>query len=623
VKQQVQYIGISSVDDTLAQYIKNETGIDISLYVGGVIEQINGKNAVSYIVEWSDTSIGLYKDLGTRFNLALTTFFMQRQQSRLDVPDSSTMTFVIRRVDGNRETVTIPWVAMSQVTYSDNAQFQASCLPTTKASYQHQKKPLLSEVTVPDIITVDNNEGITQLVDGEKISYYQIGDNVGVVKIVDFGPSSISQFAKDFQLSLYYAKINRIPKLIVDLTNNGGGEECLGYALVKYMFPNDFAQNYVSLFANSDMIQSSLGTSLAAAGAKYNFTDNIWYPGHWRSTNGQVYSDDSWFQKGISHTRGGSTSEYTSLIKENYCDSFFQYFDFDGGSLQHYLSDNLLLLSNGRCASTCALFSRHLQDSGKAKTVVVGGVYGVEQGISACPGGQVYEFDELMADVDRYNLQSDPHAPKPLPISSRFRFAIREAYSWRPDHSTSPLEFYFEPSDFRLAYTEASALNTTQVWLDTIPFFDICLKWETKPCSVVHGKGVEQCDTNTGKYLDTCNIIQCDAGYGIDKDECQPCGIGTYKNETGTQCISCTKPPNSKFTNSSTLTSDACPFICSNGYVMVKEHTCVKDHVAMWALIGITAPLLCIILLIVSLQAIWFIHRRVTSDKSDESNRLL
>ena len=184
----------------------------------------------------------------------------------------------------------------------------------------------------------------------------------------------------------------------------------------------------------------------------------------------------------------------------------------------------------------------------------------------------VYEFEDLLNDINTLKINSE-NAPNPLPVLSRFRFAIREAYAWNRD-DLAPLEFFFEASDFRLMYSKQSAVDVTQVWVDAQQFFDICAPWQTTSCVVANGTGSQQCQD--GKYQGACSLVACNAGFGYDEksNTCQPCTIGTYNND-GTLCLPCqNKPEYSYYINSSTTST--CPFMCNEGYIF-QSNECVPS----------------------------------------------
>lgn len=57
------------------------------------------------------------------------------------------------------------------------------------------------------------------------------------------------------------------------------------------------------------------------------------------------------------------------------------------------------IVSNGRCASSCSLFSITMAKEEGAKTVVLGGKKGIEQRYCGTVGGQSTDFSEIDTEV--------------------------------------------------------------------------------------------------------------------------------------------------------------------------------------------------------------------------------
>jgi len=467
-----QKISIAATSNsTLDAYYAATFGINTAELVGSTIVSIDGVDALQALIQFSNTKVGAYKDLGTRFNAAIQSLFVTRAQNRIEAPSQANMTYVVQKSDGSQVTMSIPWVSMSIASYNTYADFYASCFKPKQSKRSsvavNSKKIVLEEAeattqSFSNPLTASTASQIVLKLNGDSIKYYEIDGKIGVIKIPTFGPASNSQFAKDFQVALFMAKLNNIKQLIIDLIGNGGGEECFAYSMSKYLYPMEYQVDYQELYGKTDMIQSELGAALAGAAAATAATgdaNNLWHPNHWRNVNGTVFNSADWFTQPITHERGGISDKYSQIIKENYCQSFFDYFDYKSApvAVNYYAPDDIILISNGRCASTCALFSRRLQESKRVKTVVVGGVLNTEQQISQVPGGQVYELQEILDDLVRYNLTNHAAAPSDLPTFARFRFAIRETYSYSAALNHLPLEFAFLPSDFRLMYSKTSA----------------------------------------------------------------------------------------------------------------------------------------------------------------------
>jgi hypothetical protein len=68
-----QIISISNYFSTaLVQYYLDTMGIDVRQFAGAQIVSIDGFAALPYMIEYANTSVGMSKDLGSRFNYALT-----------------------------------------------------------------------------------------------------------------------------------------------------------------------------------------------------------------------------------------------------------------------------------------------------------------------------------------------------------------------------------------------------------------------------------------------------------------------------------------------------------------------------------------------------------------------
>lgn len=231
VATQQQHIKIIGVNSNVAAYLQSVYGLDVTPFVNAEILSIDGVPAVTSVRNFADTMVGIYKDLGTRFNMAVENFFMARSMNRFDFPVAN-VTFELKRATGEVSTILVPWIGFSSANYSSITQFNASCYVTTMA--QEQDVQVENEFELSSSVFARYQEqpnAAVQLLAGDKVAFYKLDDQTGIVKIQDFGPNSIAQFARDFQTSLFMAKLYRLPRLIVDLVNNGGGEECLGMLL--------------------------------------------------------------------------------------------------------------------------------------------------------------------------------------------------------------------------------------------------------------------------------------------------------------------------------------------------------------------------------------------------------
>ena len=110
-------------------------------------------------------------------------------------------------------------------------------------------------------------------IDLEDVYYEILSDKeTAVLRILTFAPSNITSFINTIQNAFLYFKTKNAKQLIIDLSQNGGGDICLGYALSRYLFPDvepvvgcyDLkASNLFELFSTSgaNLLQSNLSST--------------------------------------------------------------------------------------------------------------------------------------------------------------------------------------------------------------------------------------------------------------------------------------------------------------------------------------------------------------------------
>lgn len=153
---------------------------------------------------------------------------------------------------------------------------------------------------------------------------------------------------------------------------------------------------------------------------------------------------------------------------------------------QPFTSDNIVLLQDGGCGSTCAVFSEFMKSQGNVQQVVVGGLpkTGPMQGVAGSKGSQVYTWTQVNFEANKvYNLLPDQqealnktelgalvNAQRPLMRSAigsfnRTQSSINLRDNIRMNDTTvTPLEFVYEAADCRLFYTGDMVRDVEAVW---------------------------------------------------------------------------------------------------------------------------------------------------------------
>lgn len=440
-------------------YTKNY-GINLESYADKELLQINGEDAVTYMVKFADNFVGISKDISVRFNIALMTGFWGyglRNLQTLSEPTTYT-------IEGESNSITIPLFALPLINVSSSEHFSSICFgPSPSRTQVHEAKNYLKTfIPAPEVPPVNNSTTIETILEGDNINFYIMNGTTAVIEIPSFEPNDTSVFLKQMKQGFHTCVSRFVKNYIIDLTGNGGGDIELGYEFIQYLFP---LFNPLNLY---DMKQNPLGDQLATnAATSRNSSD--WSYQAYMSNQYKPFSDETWYTHGNTWTRGGVTGNYSQQF----------YFNFGPLEAQEHKKtqkftrltpvNSILILSKGFCGSTCAVTSRHLHEFDGVYTVSACGLQNTQLSFSSFPGGQVYALDDLVADLETYHLESSPLAPQSLPTSATFSFAIKEIYG--PD-LTIPAEFVVDFADFRLDCTPTSANYQRELWIDAVQFFD-------------------------------------------------------------------------------------------------------------------------------------------------------
>jgi hypothetical protein len=191
--------------------------------------------------------------------------------------------------------------------------------------------------------------------------------------------------------------------------------------------------------------------------------------------------------------------KFTHLVRYNLSDPNFDEYDSNYGFVvsgygddtnvppQPFKSENIVLLSNGECSSTCTTFSHLLKWQGKVKSIMVGGrpQEGPMQYIGGVKGKQVYTLSGIVDITSQfYSLASqdlinaaDQTGLKTIQqlgqyvinrcitpsqaaqISVNIQNSIAEG-----DSTFTPLQFVYEAADCRLWWTQEMIFNINALW---------------------------------------------------------------------------------------------------------------------------------------------------------------
>jgi len=145
-----------------------------------------------------------------------------------------------------------------------------------------------------------------------------------------------------------------------------------------------------------------------------------------------------------------------------------------------FKAKNVAIVSNGRCASSCSLFSITMAKLEGVKTVVVGGKADVQQQYCGTVGGQSTNFATIDTEIKSTGLKNHSLAPPDFLTNSVQGITWRLGYGL--EDPAEPEEWQNHPADFNLALTMRTVNNPVAIWENVVDVL-----WPQQPVFQVQG----------------------------------------------------------------------------------------------------------------------------------------
>ncbi|KAK6523722.1 hypothetical protein TWF281_001694 [Arthrobotrys megalospora] len=384
---------------------------------------------------------------------------------------------------------------------------------------------------------------------------YFLNDTIGTA-VLDISSFAAADDDAEFQLqgfqaalTAFFAEARRLgsKKLILDVRGNGGGLVALGFELYKQLFPAAPANSYyriraheaAQIFAtaaealatdkNTDALVELLETvginnidgdaldvalAIASGFSRQNTFD----------VNGKKPEDLATFIGPYNLT--GLVNDTVSLLVENNLGFPLSDADISGfgsranftSSPQPFRKEDILLLSDGTCASTCTIFSELLKrEQANVSSVVMGGRPNDSPSahVGGTHGSRVLTFANLLSNSRRVVSLYPPETDEQeqylidnIPLALPFGFtyaAINFRDAIRPEDETeTPLQFALEPADCRLYFSPIGFTDSVYLWGELSE-----LKWGTNSnfagCAV---GGLQKGEGSTGYVPDDPETVE-------------------------------------------------------------------------------------------------------------------
>ncbi|CAG8592762.1 10003_t:CDS:2, partial [Dentiscutata heterogama] len=351
--------------------IKDPSNIDCQVI------DIDDKPAIEVITEFARNHTFFSRDLSARFNSALASlafgngdFYIAGQlfTFRNQLPKNPSISYTLN-CNGEISKITREWL-----------------VPINSMQY---KSPYINGASVGD----------ATLIFDAFVARFYILQGFGVVLIstesilTDTNSDLEYRFLSDVAIGFKLLADRGIKKIILDLSNNGGGEVFIAHYINKILFPN--IQNFPLDFKVNDLsIPLIEETSKLKKGIGSIFHYKTFISA---KTNTPFDSVNDFIGNNI-YTRGGDQVKYTSK-------AFFNDTTLYSGTLKlpkppklPWTEKDIIIMTNGLCQSSCAIIAQRLAEI-NVPTIAVGGFPNTRFSFAQYAVGAAFSSDDLLISL--------------------------------------------------------------------------------------------------------------------------------------------------------------------------------------------------------------------------------
>ncbi|KAL5425585.1 hypothetical protein PMIN04_002503 [Paraphaeosphaeria minitans] len=296
------------------------------------------------------------------------------------------------------------------------------------------------------------------------------------------------EFQNVVQQYISQAKDQSVDKHIIDVRTNGGGKILLGYDMFLQFFPNEKPQLQSRWRGHKG--SELFGEKLSSIKTMNNSNGNL-YTSPW-NFHSYVSAEDEEFSdfKDMYPPEKFNGDSFTDLLRYNLSDpietsddtyaigiSMTGYLDRANFTKQPFKAEDIIILSDGICASTCSLFTELMVQQAGVKTLAVGGVPGTGpmQVVGGTKGSMLLPSEYLQqvsASVIRTYASSKDEVNEwydflPMPFSIavstagvNFQDNIRKGL----EKDGVPTQFLNDTASCRIYYEPNMYLNVSALW---------------------------------------------------------------------------------------------------------------------------------------------------------------
>ncbi|KAI1338347.1 hypothetical protein F5Y15DRAFT_416991 [Xylariaceae sp. FL0016] len=385
----------------------------------------------------------------------------------------------------------------------DDASSSTTPVPTastsatpTPSSWNSPAYPEIPDIAQPDLGTYGG---------GFLSAYFLNSTSVSVLSIPSFDEfdAALNTFQATVDEFIKRSKQAGLQKVVIDLQGNTGGQVLLAFDTFRRFFPDiePFAGSHLRAHHPTDVSSTRLSAETGA-----NFTS-------WEKFFGPVTAGDDRF---TTTQRFNLTSQV--FIEESIDSSNFNVSASTTATASPpWAPEDILLLTDGVCSSSCALFVEMMHQEAGVRTVALGGrpVSGPMQGVGGTRSARVMATETLDANIGVVQVLLEnstdshflPNRTEALDVyivdaGINLRDQVRKG-------ETQSLQFAYEPADCRIYFTPQTVFNYTNLWN-----YAANAIWRNSSLCVEGSTGLAGNSTSTAAYIESSTsgpgIVQSD-----------------------------------------------------------------------------------------------------------------
>ncbi|CZR69628.1 uncharacterized protein PAC_19528 [Phialocephala subalpina] len=473
----------------------------ISGGAASVVTEINGIDAATYVADFAYIA-SFNQDADAAYNTMFfekafvgggtgTGYFAGGGRVRYIYPgDNTTFTFA------NGSTAAFENVGKVKGDFSgvtDGASFYKKFCFVPDAAISSSAEAAEVDAFVPEVLVPGYPSPVVITNDSIVSGYYLDGagyEDVAVISLLAFESESPLEFQQVAQQFFADAVRDKKTKLVIDLSANGGGYILQGYDLFRQLFPdivqdgNSRWRENPTFLAIAEVFSavSSGFDPLASSNFVINEAESVFnYRYDLNISNEPFLTFEDKFGP---HVFKGDN--YTNLMRWNLNDPLTTSNDSYGlgtditgyrsraNFTQPFEAENIIMLLDGYCASTCTLFSEFMRTQAGIKSIAMGGrpKEGPIQGVGGIKGAQVLGWADIYSNAQTAKINATAEQTAVLNTLSNYPslrssstgINVRDNILPNNVDDGLPAQFVYELADCRLYYTEPMITDVTALW---------------------------------------------------------------------------------------------------------------------------------------------------------------